>query len=154
MNQGLDGHDSEQPKTRPSAGRKAAPESHGASERSHGPKPLSDILADLFAARGLARIQATSELEAAWTNAVGELANRYTQVDGLRRGILSIIVAHPTLLEELASFQKPDLLASLRRSLAGTAIHDIRFRIGPVRNTNPPGSPPPAPPKPPKPGRR
>jgi hypothetical protein len=51
------------------------------------------------------------------------------------------------LLEELASFQKPNLLASLRRSLTGTPIHDIRFRVGPIQNGGGSGSstPPPKP---------
>ena len=87
--------------------------------KSRGPKPLSDILGDLFAARGLARVRAQGELEAAWADAVGEPGRRHTQVDGLRRGVLNVVVAHPTLLAELASFQKPDLLAALRRSMAG-----------------------------------
>jgi predicted nucleic acid-binding Zn ribbon protein len=108
-----------------------------------GTKPLTDILGDLFAARGLARVQALGELEAAWAEAVGEPGRRQTRVEGLRRGVLSVTVAHPTLLEELASFQKPDLLASLRRSMGGTPIHDIRFRVGPIAGGE----------SPPKPGR-
>jgi len=76
----------------------------------------------------------------AWVAAVGEPGCRHTKVEGLRRGILSVTVAHPTLLEELSSFQKPNLLAALRRSMAGTPIHDIRFRVGPI--DVPPGASP------------
>ena len=82
--------------------------------------------------RGLARVKATGELDAAWTLAIGEAGRGQTRVEGIRRGVLNVTVAHPTLLAELASFQKPQLLASLRQSLAGTPIHDIRFRVGPV----------------------
>jgi predicted nucleic acid-binding Zn ribbon protein len=102
-----------------------------------GPRPLTDLLGELFAARGLARIQAHGEIEAAWALAVGESGRPATRVEGLRRGVLSVIVAHPTLLEELASFQKPELLASLRRSLGGASIHDIRFRVGPIDGPEP-----------------
>lgn len=109
--------------------------------RPGGPKPLSDILGDLFAARGLARVRALGELEAAWADAVGEPGRRQTRVDGLRRGVLSIIVAHPTLLAELASYQKPGLLTSLRAAMAGTPILDIRFRVGPVARDGPPPPP-------------
>jgi predicted nucleic acid-binding Zn ribbon protein len=105
----------------------------GSDGKLHGPKPLSDILADLFAARGLARVQATGELESAWATTIGEPGCRHTRVEHLRRGILSIVVAHPTLLAELASFQKPTLLASMRRNLIGTSIHDIRFRVGTIQ---------------------
>ena len=41
-------------------------------------------------------------------------------------------VSHPTLLEELAAFRKAELLQALRTVAAGTTIHDIRFRVGPV----------------------
>ena len=104
----------------------------GQGARPRGPKPVSEILGDLFASRGLARVRALGELEAAWGDAVGEAGRRHTKVDGLRRGILSVTVAHPTLLEELASFQKANLLAALRQSMAGTRSHDIRFRVGPI----------------------
>jgi len=113
----------------------------GASPNPRGAKPLADILADLFAARGLARVQALGELEAAWADAVGEPGRSQTRVESLRRGVLSVTVAHPTLLEELASFQKPNLLVSLRRALGGTPIHDIRFRIGSIDRPEPPMAP-------------
>ena len=132
MSRGPNDRDSERPKSWPEGGRGFAPDRRGSGERSRGPKPLSDILGDLFAARGLARVQATGALEAAWAEAVGEIGRRHTRVEGLRRGILSVTVAHPTLLEELASFQKPSLLAALRLSLVGTPILDIRFRVGPI----------------------
>ena len=41
-------------------------------------------------------------------------------------------MAHPTLLEELAAFRKPALLAGLRRDAPGTPVQDIRFRVGPI----------------------
>lgn len=129
MSRSTDGRESRGPKGRP-----AGP---GGGKLPKGPKPLSDILGDLFASRGLARVQALGDLEAAWAVAAGEVAARHTKVDGLRRGVLGVIVAHPTLLEELASFQKSNLLASLRQSLAGTPIHDIRFRVGPVEPDRP-----------------
>ena len=127
----------------------------GQGARPRGPKPVSEILGDLFASRGLARVRALGELEAAWGEAVGDAGRRHTKVDGLRRGILSVTVAHPTLLEELASFQKANLLANLRRSMAGTPIHDIRFRVGPIEPdpAGPEPDPHPRPPTP-RPGRR
>ena len=97
-----------------------------------GPKPLGDVLSNLFAERGYGRLQAVGELEAAWNTAVGEVGARQTQIGGVRGGVLNVTVAHPALLEELASFQKPQLLAVLRREIPGTPILDIRFRVGPI----------------------
>ena len=102
------------------------------SPKSRGPKPLGEILGELFAARGYGRLQALGELETAWNRAVGEPDCRRTKLGGVRRGTLNVTVAHPGLLEELASFRKPDLLAALRRDAPGTPILDIRFRVGPV----------------------
>src|SRR5205807_3771989 len=42
------------------------------------------------------------------------------------------ILAHPTLLEELAAFRKPELLQALRAGAPATPIQDIRFRVGPI----------------------
>ncbi len=109
------------------------------STRRRGPKPLADILGELFALRGLGRLRAQKELEDAWNAAVGEPGCRQTRVGEVRRGILNVTVAHSTLLEELAAFQKPSLLAALRRNAPGTLVHDIRFRVGPI---DPPASSP------------
>ena len=98
------------------------------------PVLLSEVLADLFAARGYSRFQAVSELDQAWETTVGEPVCHQTRVSGLRRGVLSVTVAHPVLHQELSAFHKPVLLAALRRALPSMAIHDIRFRVGPIES--------------------
>jgi predicted nucleic acid-binding Zn ribbon protein len=110
-----------------------------------GPKPLNDILGELFAARGFGRLRARKELEDAWNAAVGEPASRQTRLGEVRRGVLNVTVAHSALLEELAAFRKPELLAALRETADGTVIHDIRFRVGSLEADipgNPPGGTP------------
>ena len=114
-----------------------------ASPNRRGPKPLSDILGELFAARGFGRLRALKELEDAWNAAVGEPGCRQTKVGEVRRGVLNVTVAHPTLLEELSAFQKPKLLAALRRDAPGTLIQDIRFRVGPIEGDPPTPAPSP-----------
>jgi predicted nucleic acid-binding Zn ribbon protein len=102
---------------------------------------LGDILGELFVAKGLARSQAVGELEAAWAEVLGPAAARQTQVAGLRHGVLTIYVAHPALLEELAAFRKPALLDALRRALPATRLTDLRFRVGPVDAAEPESKP-------------
>ena len=97
-----------------------------------GPKPLGEALGALFATKGLARLRAVGELEEAWALAVGEKDAARTKVGGVRHGVLTVIVAHPTLLDELSAFRKPSLLASLRESAPGVKLQDLRFRIGTV----------------------
>ena len=50
---------------------------------------------------------------------MGEPGCRQTRLGDVRRGVLNVTVAHPTLLEELAAFRKPTLLAALRRDAPG-----------------------------------
>jgi predicted nucleic acid-binding Zn ribbon protein len=104
----------------------------GGRGRSRRPRALGEVLGELYVARGLGRLRGVGELEAAWAEVVGPEARGRTAVTGLRHGVLTVTVAHPTLLEELAAFRKPDLLAGLRQKLPGLRLHDLRFRVGPV----------------------
>lgn len=97
-----------------------------------GPRPLGDLLGELFAARGYSRVQATGAVEAAWAEAVGAPADTQTRVQGVRHGILTVAVAHPALLEELAAFRKAELLTALRAALPTVRLLDLRFKVGPI----------------------
>ena len=97
-----------------------------------GPKSLGELLGALIAARGYGQHYGQAQLETAWANAVGSTACRQTRVGSLRRGVLTVTVTHPALLEELAAFRKAALLSGLQAALPGVVLRDIRFRIGPL----------------------
>jgi predicted nucleic acid-binding Zn ribbon protein len=97
-----------------------------------GPRPVGEALGDLLARRGLGRLHARAELEAAWSSAVGPEIARRTRPGAVRRGVLAVAVAHPALLQELAAFEKARLLADLGRSLPAAGIRDLRFRVEPI----------------------
>jgi predicted nucleic acid-binding Zn ribbon protein len=94
-----------------------------------GPEPIGNILADLMARHGFARLESTAALEAAWRQAAGEMLARYTRVGAIRRGKLEVLVANSTLLQEM-TFQKATLLARLAALLPDHPIKDLRFRVG------------------------
>ena len=71
-------------------------------------------------------------LEALWDKAVGQPYCCQTRVGDLRRGVLTVIVTHSALLQELSAFRKAELLDALRSNDMELSIRDIRFRIGPV----------------------
>jgi predicted nucleic acid-binding Zn ribbon protein len=98
---------------------------------SRGPQPIGEILPELMARRGFARVQSTANYAAAWREAAGELAAKYTRVGGLRRGALEVIVGNSTLVQELV-FQKPALLQALGKLLPDQGIKDLRFRVGAI----------------------
>jgi len=95
------------------------------------PAHIGNILAELMARRGFARVQSAATYEAAWSEAAGPLAARYSRAGGLRRGRLEVIAANSTVLQELV-FQKPQILQTLRRLLPDEGIDDLRFRVGPI----------------------
>ncbi len=96
-----------------------------------GPKAIGDVLSELMARRGYARVQSAAAYDAAWREAAGPLAAKYSRVGLLRRGTLEVVVANSTLVQELA-FQKAELLKSLAELLPREGIEGLRFRVGNV----------------------
>ena len=84
-----------------------------------------------MARRGYARALSAGRYEAAWREAAGPLAAKYTAVGALRRGTLEVIVANSTLMQEL-TFQKPILLESLSTTLPDEGIDELRIRLGTI----------------------
>jgi predicted nucleic acid-binding Zn ribbon protein len=95
-----------------------------------GPEPLGEILGRLFTARGWGRRQERLRLEEAWATAAGPMAAEHTRVNGVRRGVLEVVVDNAVLLQELAHFHKRRLLGQLQERLPGMALNDLRFRAG------------------------
>src|SRR5262245_55376610 len=105
-----------------------------ASTRPARPEKLGEILSRLFAARGWGRRHERLRLEETWAEVVGQRASMHTRVGALRRGVLEIFVDSSVLLQELAHFQKRQLLEQLRARLTGVSINDLRFRSGTITN--------------------
>ena len=96
------------------------------------PQRIGDVLSELMARRGYARVQAGQAYEAAWNAAAGPLAAQYSRVGALRRGTLEVTVANSTLIQEFV-FQKSEILKSLAERLPDQGIKDLRFRLGAIQ---------------------
>ncbi len=96
-----------------------------------GPEPIGNILAELMARRGFARVQSSAALEAAWRQAAGELLARYSRPGPIRRNTLEVVVANSVLLQEM-TFQKSSLLSRLAALVPDCGIRDLRFRLGAI----------------------
>ena len=101
------------------------------SSRTGRPQRIGDVLSELMARRGFARVQSGAACEAAWRSAAGEFFARQTRAGPVRRGVLEGGVAHSTLMPELV-FRKADIVAELARLLPDESIGDLRFRVGPI----------------------
>ena len=82
-----------------------------------GPQTIGNVLSELMARRGFARVQSAAAYEAAWREAAGPLAAKYTRVGLLRRGTLEVVVANSTLVQELG-FQKTGVAEKSGRASA------------------------------------
>jgi len=95
-----------------------------------GPVPIGDILAQLMARRGYARVRSGADTESAWREAAGQLAP-FTRAGQVRGGKLEVTVANSTVMQEL-TFRKVALIAALKKLLPDEGIEDLRFRVGTV----------------------
>lgn len=92
------------------------------------PHRIADVLGELLARRGYARIQAGEAMEQAWHAAAGKMAEQ-SKAGRVRRGVLEVVVANSTLLHEL-TFRKRELVVALARELPDQQLKDVRFRLG------------------------
>ena len=94
-----------------------------------GPQAIGNVLSELMSRRGYARVQSAAVYDAAWREAAGPLAAKYSRVGSLHRGTLDVVVANSTVVQELG-FQKNALLKSLAVLLPDEGIENLRFRVG------------------------
>ena len=93
------------------------------------PKAIGNILSELLARRGYARVQSGGSCAEAWSQAAGAAIAAYSRAGQVRRGVLEVQVANSLLIQEL-SFEKTRLLAKLAELVPDENIRDLKFRVG------------------------
>jgi predicted nucleic acid-binding Zn ribbon protein len=93
------------------------------------PKPIGNVLAELLARRGYARVESAGACGEAWQQAAGAQWAKRSRAGRVRRGVLEIWVENSTLVQEL-SFQKTRLIKKLAELLPDEKIRDLKFRVG------------------------
>ncbi len=93
------------------------------------PKAIGNILAELLARRGYARVQSEGTCGAAWTQAAGDAIAAHSRAGQVRRGVLEVQVRNSTLVQEL-TFEKTRLIAKLAELAPDEKIRDLKFRVG------------------------
>jgi hypothetical protein len=92
---------------------------------------MADVLSELLARKGYARVQASVGYDEAWRTAVGEKLAAQSRVGSLKRGMLEAVVANNVVLQEM-TFQKRDILRRLTAALPDERISDLRLRVGTI----------------------
>lgn len=78
---------------------------------------------------GLQQRLAESQLFSRWAEIVGDFNARICQPVSLRKGRLTIAVAHPAYIQELRP-HKALFLQKIQQHLGCAAVRDILFRVG------------------------
>ena len=99
--------------------------------RARSPKAVGPVIAQVIAKRGYAATRGSEALAEAWAAAVGEPLAAHTRAAGLRRGVLEVMVANSTMLQEI-NFDRPRLLKAVQASLPDTKIKSLKLKIGRV----------------------
>ncbi len=108
---------------------------HIVKQRTIHPRPakrLADVLSQLIARRGYARVRESGELDRVWVEAAGETIASRTRPAKTRRGVLTIIVADSLLMQEL-TFRKSEIITRLNTLAPERAVKDLRFRVGAIK---------------------
>lgn len=95
------------------------------------PKRIGNIVAELVARRGYARVQAATTSAEVWAVVAGPQLIRFSRAGAIKRGVLEVQVANSTMLQEM-TFQKTAMLKKLAELLPNENIREIKFRVGPI----------------------
>jgi predicted nucleic acid-binding Zn ribbon protein len=96
-----------------------------------GAKRISSVINQLMTRRGYARLQASTQWDMAWREAVGDRLAKHSRTGNVRRGVLDIFVRNSAVVQEL-TFCKQRLIKQLARLNPGQKVRDLRFRVGPI----------------------
>jgi hypothetical protein len=95
------------------------------------PKPVKDVLSQLFAKRGYGQVQTAATCDAAWREAVGQKLAADTRAGNVRRGVLEVLVRNSSVRHELG-FLKPKIVKMLGKLVPEQQIRDVRFSVGTI----------------------
>lgn len=95
------------------------------------PQPVAQAIHRLLARRGYARVQAASQWQAAWEEAVGPALAAVSQPGPVRQGVLEVVVAHSAAAQELA-LMAPQILRKLAELVPQQPVWRLRYRVGPL----------------------
>ena len=93
-------------------------------------QPLGDLV-DRWLKKNRVRERVdTASLFGRWRDVVGEELSRKTRIVDVRGGELIVEVSSSTLLNELSTYGREDIMESLREIDEFRGVKTVRFRVG------------------------
>ena len=101
------------------------------------PKPMQSVMTNLMAKRGYAATDSANQLRTAWNEAVGEVFSQFSRPIGLRRGVLEVLVANSTMMQEI-NFNRTQFLADVQKAIqkdktSSARITGLKLKIGRIK---------------------
>lgn len=93
------------------------------------PRHIGDVLSQLLARRGYARVQSGGACGEMWRQAAGEALASCSRATQVKRGVLEVVVENSLVMQEIG-FQKTALVKRMAELLPGEGIRDLRCRVG------------------------
>ena len=93
-------------------------------------KPITDPLAKVMKALGLADRLREDEVLKAWQETVGDFVAKHSSPQRLQDGVLYVHVLQPTLHCELERVWKREILAKFKNRFGARVVRDVKFRLG------------------------
>lgn len=90
--------------------------------------PVGDLVSKVVEAAGIGRTTQKTVLAKAWGEAVGREIAAQTEIQGLRGGVLTVLVGSAALAHDLMVYYRRDLLNRLREQTK-IPITDLRCKV-------------------------
>ncbi len=94
-----------------------------------GPRRIGAVVNQLLARRGYAQVNAVIELQSHFNAAVPAAISQGARPGHLKNGVLEIIVADSSTMQELV-FMRRTVLKHLQEKLPQSGIKDLKFKLG------------------------
>ena len=94
-------------------------------------KPIGAAVRQVMSRSGYGQNQAVEQLHETWREAVGPVLAGLTQPGKISRGVLLVIAADSSTVQEL-HFRKKDVLNALQAAIPAARVTDLKFRVGPI----------------------
>jgi len=94
--------------------------------------PIGSVLRDVLKTCGRQADRDMLQVWDCWDDAMDDPLASNAQPAAVKGGILLIYVSSPVWIQHL-SFKKQDIIERLNTALGETLVHDLKFKVGPLK---------------------